>query len=78
MDTWEIIALIAGVWIAFAAFAFWALITEMKQSRGVLTRGEVGFALYLAAHGPLAIAAAISALCESRFRGFWSKEVWRK
>jgi hypothetical protein len=76
MTMWITVAMI--VWAMFACFNFWALWTHDAKRWGRITRGDIGFYLFIAIVGPLGIGASLSALAGGRANGWFSKEVWRR
>lgn len=70
------VVLIAAVWLICGAFTFWVHISNYKATFGRITRGDIGFGLFIAALGPASLGVGIAALCDGKFKKFWSKQVW--
>jgi hypothetical protein len=62
---WSVIVVVG--WLATAAFNFWACLEHDKRRYKKVTRGDVGFYLFMAAAGPLGLGAGISAASGGAF-----------
>jgi uncharacterized membrane protein HdeD (DUF308 family) len=77
MMDWFWVAIIAA-YVTSYAFGFWFMCEDHLKSFGKVTRGDMAFFTFLSTIPLVGIIVGIISLCNSRFEGFWSKEVWRK
>lgn len=75
MNEW--VSLSVTIYAAFAIFNFWVF-WGYETKRGYVTRGGLGFIIFMSALGPIAIAAAVSALANGRLQPWFDKEIWRR
>jgi hypothetical protein len=73
---WIIVGVLS--WLVCSRIVYRVLLLDYYRTFKRVTRGDIAFFCYIAAHGPIALPLAFLVHAGNQLDRFWSKQVWPK